>query len=341
MPALDNILLNPNHTTAEINEWRSYDFVYECVENPTRNRITGRSSYLSIDTETRGSSPGRWVLINRTHHNNTNATTTTRQPWFTRYQPQNGCSSWEDPKCKGPTTDNSRIHDYEFQWADGNDWVQNITHFQLDLGIRTPTEDYILGKDHNGQSEFDQVFEKYTKKEKEPNEVYEDERFYAPNKVCLVGDSHSGKQLKALYRLNLGHLFGLATSTYPDINKMTTDFFKEFYFKRNCTRFVINIGQWSLHHGAPGGHPYSAHGKQKGHPYSTQQFHDDLKNIVINEDIYTIGNKDIKIYLQNMHHDPLSYMMSGCTNEGKAIDWRAPTEIDCYIHAVKEIVDEM
>jgi hypothetical protein len=101
------------------------------------------------------------------------------------------------------------------------------------------------------------------------------------------------------------------------------------YIKRNRTSFVIAIGQWSLSYNARG-----------GKPATVESFHNGISNMVRNEKLYNIGNGNVKIYLQHLHHNPLGRYMNGCT-DGKPRDWRSYTAFDAYNTALKEIVDEM
>lgn len=110
---------------------------------------------------------------------------------------------------------------------------------------------------------------------------------------------------------------------------MDTGFFENFYTKRNCTTFVIAIGQWPLSFLAPG-----------GKPATVTSFHYGVSTMVRNEKLYTMGNGDVKVYLHHLHHNPLGCYMNGC-EDGKPVDWRSYTAFDAYNNALKEIVNEM
>lgn len=334
LTALDAILSDANHTEEDLEQWRLYDFTYECVEEPSRHRITGKSAFVNV-AEHHGSSFGHWVLLNETD-GELNADpssfankTSTGKEWFTRYQPHNCMSpnSINQKSCKGPV-DNSHIGQYRFEWVK-QDWLRNISALQVDLGIDAPGNIYTAGKKYSRpiSHEFDQRSDKLGNDGRRIRD-YEMDVFYAPDKICLVGDSHSWHLMLGLYRLSLGHRFINAELTFPTTDPV--DLFTKFYTERNCTSFVVALGQWPLSSSAPG-----------GKPYTLELYRTELRDMVRNEELYSIGNGDIKVYLQALHQDPLGYKMSACDGNGKATDWRSFTAFDAYNYIQKEIVDEM
>lgn len=52
-----------------------------------------------------------------------------------------------------------------------------------------------------------------------------------------------------------------------------------------------------------------------------------------------MGNGDVNVYLQQLHHNPLGWKMNGC-KDGKPEDGRSYTAFDAYNNALKEIVNE-
>jgi hypothetical protein len=315
--ALDRILANPNenHTEEEIQMWRSFDFTHECMEDPASNRLTAEDAFLLVRGHM-GGSLGYWALAN-----NANATV---QPWFTRYQPSQACSKNENaPECIGPV-DNSKISDYSFVWVGEDQWKADIESMKIDLGLQYHQEKKLIMDGSN------------------PDVLYENDIFNRPNKVCLVGDSHTFHMVNAMFRNNLGHHFVKMDLFYPlsveserlDVwpEKIiaNTEYFEEFYFKRNCTQFVIALGQWPL---------ADVYGRFGG-PYLVERFRAKMSSIIRNQEIYQIGKGDIKLYLQNMHHSPLGYRYHSCTPKGKPVDWRSFTTTDSYNRVMKELVDE-
>lgn len=339
---LDRILSNPNHTMTEIQEWHSFDFTYECVEDPTKHRLTGDATFLTFAAERMGTRDfGHWVLSNASKYNDFGFIP---QPWFTRFQPQE-CRKRINDYCR-LWMDNSRIHEYFFSWNKNQKWIEAVNRLQIDLGVNVPETDYTTGMINNAlPSEFDQVVKKRIEDGTNTNYNFtgNDEVFTGSNKICLVGDSHSWHLIKAMYRLKLGHRFIYVPLTYPitDISEKeragtqfvaSIDIFRDYYFKRNCTRFVIGLGQWP---------PSDNAMENYGAPFSFEQFRVGMSKIVKHEYIYRIGNDDIRIYLQNIHHDPLGDRMNGCGADGKPNDWRVHTVIDGYNYVLKQIVSEM
>jgi hypothetical protein len=68
---------------------------------------------------------------------------------------------------------------------------------------------------------------------------------------------------------------------------MDHGFFESLYTKRNCTTFVIAVGQWPLSFMALG-----------GKPATVKSFHYGISTMVQDEKLYTMGNGDVKVYLQ-------------------------------------------
>jgi hypothetical protein len=345
MQALDDILSNPDHTAEDLQQWRAYDFTHECVEDPARNRLTGSTAFISIESMHLGDNDGRWVLVNRTKHNGSNSTI---QPWFTRYQPRECRQNINKDVCKdtGPA-DNSRISQYKFEWAGDQQWMKDLENMKVDLGISPPMEAYRTGMRSQVLSDFDHKVEKYIWDGRKTDAPYENDIFYGPNKVCFVGDSHSWHLTAAMFRLNLGHRFVYMELPYPMSDPSEreptgllyfvgdTNYFKEYYFKRNCTRFVLSIGLHPL-----GFDTMEKFKSQFGGPFLVERYREYMLNIVGNEEIYSIGS-EIKIYLQNIHDIPLGYRMNSCEADGRPLDWRSFTTIDSYNYALQEIVAEM
>jgi hypothetical protein len=344
--ALDTIMSNPDHTVEDLRKWRAYDFTHECVEDPARNRLTGNTSFLLIKSMHLGDNIGRWVLM--TNGTKPNGSNSTIKPWLTRYQPQECKQNTYKAVCKdtGPA-DNSRISQFKFEWAGDQQWMKDVENMKVDLGLVPPTEDYRTGMRSPVLLDFRHKIEKYISDGENTDAQYENNIFYGPNKVCLVGDSHSRHLAEAMFRLNLGHRFVVMPFPYPISDPSErepsgvlhyvgdTNYFKEYYFKRNCTRFVFSIGL----------HPLCSatmnEFKQKfGGPFLVTKYRKYMLNIVGNEEIYNIGS-DITIYLQNIHDMPLGYYMNGCEADGRPLDWRSSTTIDSYNYALQEIVTEM
>jgi hypothetical protein len=352
MKALDVIMSNPEHTAEDLQQWRAYDFTHECVEDPARNRLTGSTAFLSIDSMNIGVNAGRWVLVNGTNKSN-GSNYSTIQPWFTRYQPPECKQNIKTAVCTnaGPA-DYSRISQYEFEWAGDQQWMKDIENIKVDLGISPPIKVYRTGRINIIPSDFDHKVEKYILDGRNTDAQYENDTFYRPNKVCFVGDSHSWHLTVAMFRLNLGHRFVYMYLPYPLTHPLydpserepgtsplsyvgDTNYFKEYYFKRNCTSFVLSIGLHPLNFMT-----MERYKRQFRGPFLVEKYREHMLKIVGNEDIYNIGS-DIKIYLQNIHDMPLGYKKNSCGADGRPLDWTTSTTINSYNYALQEIVAEM
>lgn len=181
-----NKIRSTNHTENDIQQWRSFDFTHECVEDPARHRITANSSYITIAERMAGRGNGFWL---RNRHNNTNTKNGTKSsPWFTRYQPQ-GCLCKNEcaPSCIAPM-DNSRINEYAFAWVEDG-WIKDVEALQIDLNITSPASIYSVGKMYSEpiSREFDEKSTMYIGNGSQIENEYESDVFYGPDKICLIG----------------------------------------------------------------------------------------------------------------------------------------------------------
>lgn len=134
------------------NDWLRYDFSGECMEDPTRNRITGDSTYITVTDHEDTGMPirGKWVLKDEVLYNDPNFQV---MPWYTRYQPQN-CREkdvdYNSPRCKVPM-DNSMFSQYKFVWRESEHvWIDELDKYKRQLEISfLEYEQIALGECHN------------------------------------------------------------------------------------------------------------------------------------------------------------------------------------------------
>jgi len=148
-------------------------------------------------------------------------------------------------------------------------------------------------------------------------------------KVCLVGASHSGVLAHGFWLNNLGHHVIWSKVEHP--SEVSTKFFQDYYQKRNCTKFVIALGQWAA--GSPAW-------KRIGGPMTFGTFRNEMSNIVNNEKIFEIGKGDIRLILRNIHHNPIGDQIGKCNEDGRPTDWRSVTVVDGYNEVIKKVVAE-
>ena len=294
--------------TMNFTKWLEYDFKKDCLEDPARSQITSSSSTLTIEAEVSSTSEdkeqlqeGRWTIDKSKSAN--------YGPLSTRYQPQD-CRGEISERCAVPMN-NSHLEAFNFVWRN-NTWLEKLKQHQLDLGFKAisrKTVDKVkeLEMRAHGGTGLDVDSSKRMKGTPELS------------KICLVGYSHSYHLIDAFWANNLGHLFIWAPAIYP--TQLSTKFFEQYYHTRNCTKFVIGVGQHPA--GWPGGGP----------PYSLKQWRDEMTSVVTNEEIFKIDGK-IKLYLRSIHHNPIGDMIGKC----QPTDWRSPTVIDSYNFILEKLV---
>jgi len=311
------------YRTGNLTEWLGNDFMHNCMEDPDRNRVT--SVFLNIGTDDvskRGNEEslvgGYWLYNN------------TKRPLHTRYQPQNCLGKATTSRCR-VAQDSSNLAAMSFAWK-SYDWVEKVKLYQMDLGLKVNPSSWQMlnslqkrltvidleNKVHGrtGLSPAKTPLNKYTKKVKE----------HGGPKVCIVGASHSYHMVHAFYGLNLGHIFVWAKANFP--TDLDTEFFQKYHDTRNCTKFVIGVGQWSA--------AFTAWSRY-GSPFSFGKWWDDMSTIVKNETTSNIANGTIKLYLRTIHLSPINDATGKC-KDGRPRDWRSPTVIEGYNYALKNIV---
>eukprot|EP00804_Cyclotella_cryptica_P024575 CCRYP_020214-RA/>CCRYP_020214-RA protein AED:0.07 eAED:0.07 QI:10/1/1/1/1/1/3/306/548 len=302
-----------NHNGRRVAKWLSFDYTYECIEDATRNRLTGNNAFLSISSYSVGSGDhqrGHWVLSDESKLNSVGFP----NQQFTRYQPQ-GCRP-QDPdllldRCQVPM-DNSRIYEYSFMWNQNQKWMEQLKKFQVDFGPKFKRDSFL-----KSSHDFHAAVKKYR-----------DESDGPP--ICLMGCSHSYFIWRSMFRLNLGHRFVESMLLYPEPDEALFRM-KLSYARYNCTTFIIAAGQWPSSKQAWDNEKY-------GKPFSFQKFYKGLSAIVQNPKIFDI-DPNINIYLRTIHLNPLGDLISDCGVEQRPKDWRSPTVIDGYNLLVKEIVE--
>ena len=65
---------------------------------------------------------------------------------------------------------------------------------------------------------------------------------------------------------------------------------------------------------------------------------DGISNIANNEEIYKIGNGNIKLFMRSIHHMPIGDEVGSC-QDGRPIDWRSPTVVEGYNAVLQMVVD--
>lgn len=143
---------------------------------------------------------------------------------------------------------------------------------------------------------------------------------YEP-KICLASDSHGEHLLYAFWRLGLGHLFVSAQSYHP--LDLSVEFFEKYYHTRNCTQFVIGIGQWPA--------AYTSNFAK----YARQ-----MTERMTDSGIYSIGRGDIKVYLWQVHYNPIGDLKQCIPGTSRPEDFRNPTVIDGYNILLQNIADD-
>jgi hypothetical protein len=287
-----------------------YDFKNDCLEDPKSSQITWSSSSLIIETEIsrvpddkEESLEGSWM-----------DTSADFKPMSTRYQPQN-CRGERLPKrCTSPMS-NSRFEALTFVWRN-NTFLEKLNQYQLDLGLYVKLE----------QKDFKLTLDKVRDLEMRAHggtglTVDPSKRLKGAtdeHKICIVGYSHSYNLVYGFWTNNLVHRFIWAPARYA--SDLTTNFFEQYYHTRNCTKFVIGVGQYAA------GHPGRA-------PYSFEQWRDEMTSVVTNEEIFKIDG-DIKLFLRSIHHNPIGDLIGTCP----PIDWRSPTVIDSYNFILEKLV---
>ncbi|KAL7519099.1 hypothetical protein ACHAWX_003896 [Stephanocyclus meneghinianus] len=147
------------------------------------------------------------------------------------------------------------------------------------------------------------------------------------NKVCFLGASHSRVLVESMHRLHFGHLFVWIWGNWPE--EVNTGTFEVAYEVHNCTKFVVQLGQWPASWVVP---------SHTDGPYSFGKYRSIISKLVNNQEIYNIGRGDIKLFFRSFHHNPLGYRINDCAP--RPLDWRSPTVVDAYDYLVKEIVEE-
>ena len=307
-------------------DWLSYNYIDESLEDIFHDILVSNSTYVSIDLDHVGVgdlTKGRWMLSN----NMTNYSEYVPEPWFARRQPQNCVPPSEDGgtiRCTAPMN-NSHIEEYEFSWSKSeSSWNKDLEQLQVDLGkelqvkVGWPLEVFntVVEMVHGipGNESMNGI-----------------DVAANVSKICLLGDSHSFYMLQTLYTFHLGHRFILINVFWTN-PKNLLDAIRFGHGVYNCTKFVIGVGTWPASHQAA---------LLLGGPVLFKQFYDDIRAIANNSAIYALG-EDVKIYLRNMYHVPLSQATSYCKTMGEGTkDWRTHTVIDGYNYLSKKIVDEV
>jgi hypothetical protein len=296
-------------------KWLEYDFKNDCLEDPMNSQITSSSSSLIIETEisripegNKGESlEGRWRMEDKSADYN-------YKPMSTRYQPQNCRDKRLPERCTTPMN-NSNFEALTFVWRN-NTFLEELKKYQLDLGFGKLEQVDSASMRNKVLPNLEMRAHGGTGLKVDPSKGLKgatDE-----SKICIVGYSHSYHLVYAFFGMNLGHRFIWAPANYP--SDLTTNFFEQYYHTRNCTKFVIGVGQWAA-------------GWTGNFPYSFKQWRDEMTSVVTNEEIFKI-NGDIKLFLRSIHHNPIGDMIGKC----QPTDWRSPTVIDSYNYILEKLV---
>lgn len=239
-------------------------------------------------------------------------------PLRTRYQPQ-GC--WLNAnevlpeRCTVPMNE-TRFKAFNFVWRNDT-WLEKLKQYQLDLGFNLEFEGLEVGKTTEKRvHEYEMRAHGGTGLDVDSSKRMKG--ISDESKICLVGYSHSYHLIYAFWANKLGHRFIWARAKYP--SDLSTEFFEQYYHTRNCTTFVIGVGQWSAV-------------KRGRGPYSLKQWRDEMTSVVTNEEIFKIDG-EIKLYLRSIHHNPIGDMIGKC----QPTDWRSPTVIDSYNFILENLV---
>lgn len=311
-------ITSPN-MTSDYNGWLKYDFANECLEEPGAWRITDDSAFITIDAEISKEDmmQGRW-----THNNYGNNIT---KPLYTRYQPQFcrehhiGKSVPLPERCAIPMESYS-VANFTYKWRDV-DLSEKLKPYQMEFPYKAEAEKdwwkwveievYELeGKAHGG-SGLDAVH------------IRRDNKVDKWPKICITGWSHSYHLVHAFWLNQLGHIYIWAKARFP--HELDADFFRQYYEKRGCTKFVIGIGQWKA--------SFASEGKD----LTFGSWLSEISKIVNNDEIFKIGNGDIKLYFRSMHINTIGDMTGTCA-EGHPEDWRNPTVITGYNYLTEKAV---
>lgn len=299
-----------------------FDFTHECLEDPDNNRITDKSTFIPIKMEIDGigvSSKGHWV-------------SESALPMYTRYQP-NECRGTNLPDKCAVAMNNTHVKAYSFVFRNYELVNMKLNRFQINLRHIIP--------ENSQENEFlsaELVSNAVKHLEKQVHGVIRPpngkgigifdanmrvEKFIGP-KVCVVGWSHSYHLVHAFWENNLGHLFIWASALWP--NELTTTFFERYYHERNCTKFVVAVGQW----------PASVQAWDAFHgQWNFEKWRDELSRIA---QIFKAGNIDVQFYFRSLHRLPIGDWVSMCGNDKRPWDWRSPTVIDGYNYVLEKVV---
>ena len=327
-------------TCPEIPKMLGFDFSHICMENPRHHRVTARGASIFIPDCKFSSRTtfdgvgdhhfGRWVSINDS----------IVSPLYTRFQPQ-GCRHIIDihsSRCAIPIN-LTRHQLYSFQWQNDTEvrLKQHIKPFQLQYVMKMSDDvykDQVAAGEHSEHKDtivdLDLSHRKRAQVEQLEAmahggtglEVDRGKRnlTFDGEKVCVVGWSHSYTLVHAFWKLGLGHRFIWANIENPSEANYT--FFYNYYHERNCTKFIIGLGQ----------HPAGWVGYR---PWLFGEYLNAIEKIVYDDSIFKLGNRDIRLYMRSIHHIPIGERTGGCI----PTDWRSPTVIDGYNYLTESIVD--
>eukprot|EP00985_Skeletonema_marinoi_P013729 scaffold6852_cov201-Skeletonema_marinoi.AAC.1 len=280
-------------------KWLEYDFKNDCLEDPASNQLTSSSSTLTIEEEVSRVSDdkeqlpeGRWTLEDKSADYG-------YMPLRTRYQPK-GC--WPNAnevlpeRCTVPMNE-TRFKAFNFVWRNDT-WLEKLKQYQLDLGFNLEFEGLEVSRTTEKRvNEYEMRAHGGTGLDVDSSKRMKG--ISDESKICLVGYSHSYHLIYAFWANKLGHRFIWARAKYP--SDLSTEFFEQYYHTRNCTKFVIGVGQWSA-------------SKRGRGPYSLKQWRDEMTSVVTNEEIFKIDG-EIKFFPE------VNTSQSNWNN-----DWQVPTK---------------
>ena len=129
---LERARKDPTRQGIGLAKWRAFDYMYECIEDNTHNRLTGENAYITINSNHLGVGDkriGRWALVDNSKIDGNGAP----HPQFTRHQPQKcraGDPDAQLDRCQIPTN-NARIeNDFRFFWRGDQTWIQDLDRYR-------------------------------------------------------------------------------------------------------------------------------------------------------------------------------------------------------------------
>mmetsp|Transcript_31203 Transcript_31203/g.67452 ORF Transcript_31203/g.67452 Transcript_31203/m.67452 type:complete len:531 (+) Transcript_31203:93-1685(+) len=312
-----------------------FDFAEECLEDPERNRITAKMASIVVKNKVVGkgeSSEGHWVSLG----------TEAVYPFYSRYQPQ-GCRGDDLPNNCKVAMDNTHKEMFSFVFRRDNHVNEILAPLKTNLSHMVPEDSMVKDPAY-----WDDIKRRPNRAVVQLAVIHLEKQVHGitrvvneggmgkfhPNsklpsmkeltkgpKACLVGWSHSYHLVHAFYMNNLGHRFIWAPITTAD--KLSATFFENYHSERNCTKFIVAVGQWALG---------SQLTKWGGRPWTFEKWANELTRV---SQIFT-ERDTMQLYFRSIHRLPIGDYVGQC---GPG-DWRSPTAIDAYNYIIEKVVHE-